>query len=660
MPSTQMHSVLKHLRKVLTPCASSGSTDWELLERFVGARDESAFEILLWRHHRMVLSVCSRILADSHDVEDAFQATFLVLARKARSIRQSGSLSSWLYGVARRVALEGTRSSTLPQPSLLVAQTSGPDPCEEALRLELRRVFDKELGQLPEKYRAPVVLCYLEGMTYEQAGQQLGCSRGTVSTRLTRARELLRMRLMHRGLAVPAGTLAAWLCAQAASAATPVPLVVSTCKAASLLSAGKPLAAALSPKVAALCEGVIQAMFVTKLKIAAATLFVLAMLGAGLGTWISGNSTLAADTESAQNKATVVSAQKGSKSDQEAIQGTWKVMTCELGGQQVATEDFSMVITANKIFIKDEGLTKEFAYTLDPSKKPRHIDWVPAFGVNKGNIVRGIYRLNGDDLVFCTNGPQGKIRPGEFKTAAGSQVALMVLKRDKPARGADKSSRGPVINEVLDDKELARKWEKLWLDMAQHQGPHEFDMGKWEVDLNEVHRNPMFKNTCVLCHQRHQLKKEKGPDLDKLIIKQFGDLALIRLPKKKGPAADADFLRRLCLDVLGRTPTPLEMHYFLKDSDPEKHRKVAERLLNQDGSPFALIKVKPQADRSARAEEYIKKQLGKEKLSAADRRILQIMLDFMDREQAGNLNRADVLRLWMEFFSTPAAEPRKH
>src|SRR5262249_28958893 len=158
----------------------------------------------------------------------------------------------------------------------------------------------------------------------------------------------------------------------------------------------------------------IQAMFITKLKIAAATLFVLAMLGAGLGTWINGSSTLAADTESAQKKNTITPPQKGQpKSDHEAIQGTWKVVTCELGGQKVATEDFGMVITANKIFIKDEGLTKEFAYTLDPSKKPMHIDWMPAFGVNKGNIVKGIYRLSGDDLVFCANGPQGTVRPSE-------------------------------------------------------------------------------------------------------------------------------------------------------------------------------------------------------------------------------------------------------
>jgi RNA polymerase sigma-70 factor (ECF subfamily) len=654
-----MHQILKHLRKVLTPNAAGGSTDWELLERFAVARDESAFEVLLWRHHRMVLSVCSRILADSNDVEDAFQASFLVLARKAKTIQRSGSLSSWLYGVARRVALEGCRSSPILQPALLPPESQGPDPCDELIRRELRGVFDMELGRLPEKYRAPVVLCYLEGMTYEQAGQQLGCSRGTVSTRLTRARELLRVRLTNRGLALPVGVLAAWLCEQAASAATPVPLVVNTCKAALLLSAGKPVAAALSPKVAALCEGVIQAMFVTKLKIAAAVLCVVAMLGAGVGAWLGGNSTLAAATESVENETPVTPPQKGQrKSDHEAIQGTWKVVSCELGGQKVDTEDFSMVITGDKIVIKDEGSTKQFTYTLDPDKKPKHIDWVPAFGVNKGNIVQGIYRLNGDNLVFCTNGSQETSRPSEFKTMAGRQVSLLVLQRDKPPQGGDRSSKGPVLNELLDDLAFAARWEKRWLDeIAEQPKRPEFDMGKWEVDLNEVHRNPRFKETCILCHQQKNV--HKAPDLDKLIIKQFGDLALIRLPKKKGRAADAEFLRRLCLDVLGRTPTPLEMHYFLRDTDPEKHRRVAERLLMQEGSPFVLFKVKPQADRLTRAEEYIKKQLGKKQLSPAERRLMQMMLEFADREQTRHPDRADVLRMWMEFFSTPAAEPRK-
>src|SRR4051794_38375886 len=108
MANRQIQQLLNRLRMILAPHGENGASDWELLERFAASQDQTAFEVLVWRYHRMVLSVCSRILADSNDVEDAFQATFLVLARKAGKIRRTGSLSSWLFGVARRVALEAS------------------------------------------------------------------------------------------------------------------------------------------------------------------------------------------------------------------------------------------------------------------------------------------------------------------------------------------------------------------------------------------------------------------------------------------------------------------------------------------------------------------------------------------------------------------------
>jgi RNA polymerase sigma factor (sigma-70 family) len=264
MANGLMENLLKQLRKVLAPRGKTGESDGELLERFFASHDDAAFELLVWRHHRMVLGVCSRILADSNDVEDAFQATFLVLARKGRSIRRRGSLSSWLFGVARRVALEASRSTRQFPPSR-VTPVSSPDPGDELMRQESRGIIDEELGRLPEKYRAPVVLCYLEGMTYAEAGQHLGCSNGTISTRLTRARELLRTRLAGRGLAVSAGSLAAWLGANAASAGAPQSLVISTIRSATSLAAGQ-ATGVISAHVAALTEGVVKAMFLAKLK----------------------------------------------------------------------------------------------------------------------------------------------------------------------------------------------------------------------------------------------------------------------------------------------------------------------------------------------------------------------------------------------------------
>ncbi|HEV3081168.1 MAG TPA: sigma-70 family RNA polymerase sigma factor, partial [Gemmataceae bacterium] len=230
----------------------------------------------------MVLGVCSRTLSDANDVEDAFQATFLVLARKGRSIRKRGSLSSWLFGVARRVALETSRGNRRLQPCRAPLPSSYPEPADELMHQELRGIFDEELGRLPKKYRAPVVLCYLDGMTYEEAGRHLGCSKGTISTRLTRARELLRARLAGRGLAVTAGSLAAWLCENAASVGRANSLVLPTIQAAASMAAGKAVApGTISYKVAALAEGVAKAMFITKLKALIAVAVLLGIVACG-------------------------------------------------------------------------------------------------------------------------------------------------------------------------------------------------------------------------------------------------------------------------------------------------------------------------------------------------------------------------------------------
>jgi RNA polymerase sigma-70 factor (ECF subfamily) len=188
-------------------------TDRELLERFVTVRDESAFAALVQRHGAAVLRVCRRVLASRQDAEDVCQAAFLTLARKAGLVPWQDSVSCWLQAVARRLALQARCSAArrgrftagpggdgacldVPEPS-----EAGPDPLvEEVARRELRVVLDEELGRLPEKYRVPVVLCYLEGKTNEQAAGELGWPIGSMSRRLARARALLRDRLSRRGL----------------------------------------------------------------------------------------------------------------------------------------------------------------------------------------------------------------------------------------------------------------------------------------------------------------------------------------------------------------------------------------------------------------------------------------------------------------------------
>ncbi|HEY7155687.1 MAG TPA: RNA polymerase sigma factor, partial [Gemmataceae bacterium] len=220
MADAQATSILRPLRRWLDTLASKTSSDHQLLERYLRQRDESAFAVLMNRHGPMVLGVCRRFLRQSHDIEDAFQATFLVLARQAGSIRKQESLGCWLHSVARRVASK-LRASALRRPLVdrRPSRRTCAEPGFEVVARELQEVLDEELQRLPDKYRLPLVLCYLEGRTHEEASRELGWPVGTVKGRLARARDLLRGRLTRRGLTLSAEALATFLAAATVPAA---------------------------------------------------------------------------------------------------------------------------------------------------------------------------------------------------------------------------------------------------------------------------------------------------------------------------------------------------------------------------------------------------------------------------------------------------------
>jgi RNA polymerase sigma factor (sigma-70 family) len=270
--------VLRHIRTLAGGPVPGAPTDGDLLRRFAGQRDEAAFAALMQRHGPMVLAVCRRMLHDWHDAEDAYQATFLVLARKAGASGWQASIGCWLYAVAQRVAAKAREAAARRRQR----QTDMVDvPCDEptdAAWQELRPLLDDELSRLPEKYRAPLVLCYLEGKTNEDAAQQLGWPVGSVWSGLSRGRDLLRRRLERRGLALSVGACAA-LVTEKGMAAVPAALAQVTLHAATSFAAGQ--AAAVSAEVANLSEGALRHMETTRLKLAA-TLAV-SVIGLGVG-----------------------------------------------------------------------------------------------------------------------------------------------------------------------------------------------------------------------------------------------------------------------------------------------------------------------------------------------------------------------------------------
>jgi len=261
-------------------------TDWELLDRFVarGHLAEAAFEEIVRRYGPMVLGVCRRMLADTHTAEDAFQATFLILAFRANAIHHRNSLGPWLYGVASRLSRR-TRVRVRSRPEIscplpeVIASEASPD------RTDLRSVLDEELGRLPEKYRRPLVLCYLEGLSQEEAARALGWSKGSVSGRLARAKEVLRPRLARRGL-VPAAcllTLEAGPGAEAAAHAVPTSLIDATTRAAMAIVLGLAENGAVTGTAMSLARGGLRSILIGRLK-AAALLLVMGTLGGAIAT----------------------------------------------------------------------------------------------------------------------------------------------------------------------------------------------------------------------------------------------------------------------------------------------------------------------------------------------------------------------------------------
>jgi RNA polymerase sigma factor (sigma-70 family) len=267
MANGNLSPVTQFLRCFTLTEADSCLSDGELLQQFVDGRADRAFAALIRRHGPMVWAVCRRVLHNEHDAEDAFQATFLVLVRRAGSLGKAELVGAWLHGVAYRTALRVRDQSRSCQtldhlPEGLLAA----DPLPELAWRELQLVLDEELDRLPDKYRAPFVLCFLEGKTYAQAARQLGWPTGTLSKRLTKSRELMRVRLARRGLGISAGLLGTVLTQHAGAGTVAGTLLHSTIKAASTLVAGCAATSAISVKVAALTQGVVKTMMLTKLK----------------------------------------------------------------------------------------------------------------------------------------------------------------------------------------------------------------------------------------------------------------------------------------------------------------------------------------------------------------------------------------------------------
>jgi RNA polymerase sigma factor (sigma-70 family) len=282
---SQRDRLLDQIRRVALQGMGERRTDGQLLEHFISQRDEASFALLLRRHGAMVWSVCRRVLGNVHDADDAFQAAFLVLVRKADSVRPREAVGNWLYGVAYRTALEARcRIARRRAKELSLRDVPTPESKPEEPWQELWPILDRELSRLADKYRLPIVLCDLEGRSRKEVAQQLAIPEGTLSSRLATARKKLAARLTRLGFAVSSVSLAALLTGSTATAGMGQTLFTTTTKAALVVAAGPAaVAGVVSATVSSLTEGVVKTMFIAKIKTTALVLCSVAVLGAGTG-----------------------------------------------------------------------------------------------------------------------------------------------------------------------------------------------------------------------------------------------------------------------------------------------------------------------------------------------------------------------------------------
>jgi RNA polymerase sigma factor (sigma-70 family) len=299
MATAKLGTLVQHIHRLAGASSSSERKDSQLLHEFSARSDEAAFALLVARHGLMVLRVCRRVLNHEQDAEDAFQATFLVLARNARAIRKPEALAGWLHGVAYRTAMKAKRSAARRRNHEAKLREGRTDLKSVSPNWDdVQAVLDVELQALPQHYRTALVLCVLEGKSVPEAAAALGCKLGTVSSWLTRARQRLRQRLERRGIKLAALLLAMSVAQSAGKAAVPVTLANATIRFGLWVAAGEPAAEVIPTHIAALAAGVTRAMLVTKAKLAVGLILAACIVTAACGLAYSS----AADDQATETK----------------------------------------------------------------------------------------------------------------------------------------------------------------------------------------------------------------------------------------------------------------------------------------------------------------------------------------------------------------------
>lgn len=520
MAHIQTGSILEHLRKLTQAETAAGRTDAELLTRFTRERDELAFAALMARHGPMVLGLCRRILRHTHDAEDAFQATFLVLARMAGSIRKSDALGSWLYGIANRIARKACKGAMRRRElESRMPPMAAPDQSSGLALRDLQAVLDEEINRLSEKYRAAFALCCLESKSRAEAAQELNWKEGTLASRLAHARLLLQRRLTRRGVTLSAALGAMAVSAEVMGAAVPLRLATTTLTAALQFACGTATAAGGSQSVA-FARRFLHAALLNKLKRAAMVLVALVLLptGAGLAAW---HRFAKQDGEAAPTVGDVVAV----AGEQEQVRrdaygdplpeyavrrfGTLRLRRC---GPVTFTPNGKLIVTAGgpalaQVVFWDRATARE-TRRLDSDSSIRSLHFSPdgtrlaamrgsvfsnpVWDVESGKVLftfrgeRGTFTRDGRHLFGVHSSPDGPAI-GRWEVAGGKETGVWTMPAD--ARAVSCSPDGKTAAFVLGDSvvlfDLDGKVEKRRWAAAKMQnlafGPDGQRLAAWNM-----------------------------------------------------------------------------------------------------------------------------------------------------------------------------------
>lgn len=407
--------------------------DRRLIRRFHRQKEEQAFALLVQRHGPMVLRVCRKSLASEQDAEDAYQAVFMVLARKAGRVRWEKCLAKWLYGVTLRICLKARsnmqnrpRQQSLENESLQnLAEDNSTSPEWFA---EAERILYEEIDRLPANLQEPILLCSLEGCSRQQAAETLGVRESTLKGRLERARELLKTRMLRREIVLPAVVLTGGLIPTAAEAGFSTSLIFSPTAVATNLTTGTAVSGQLGVTAVKLAQGELATMLmITKLKIVAATVAVAMMVG-------SGSLLLPSNGAGEEAKEPEKISKTAEENANKKLIGQWDITSVQDGGK-VRELDSSkankFIFTENSLTMFANGRAKKTLYTIDVSHTPHWID------LGGGEVMKGIFEVSEGELKFCLNEHPGEPRPDKFESAGGSSPndLLMIARRTNPVSG---------------------------------------------------------------------------------------------------------------------------------------------------------------------------------------------------------------------------------